>query len=353
MNILDRYLLRRFLLTLFAGIFIFIFIFIIVDMTDNLSSYIDAGRPVSEIINIYLTGIPSLIMLLYPLGALVALFFTVGIMVRNNEFTAIKATGISAYRFLMPLFILILVLSSLLVLFNEEIVVSANRINRELKDRKDYSRSYTRDLSIIQSKNEIVLASMFSKADSTLSNVHYMRFNEQNHLIEEIKAPKLHWTGQSWYAKTAVKTIYGNELSASGIRNSVIDNITILPKDFYIDRENTDIYRIGTIRESVKSIKRSGYDIKKQMTEIYYRFSYIFVTLIIVIIGSAFVIVIKTKGLLFGLSMSILISFLYWGILQGFRASGENGGIMPLAAILIPNLIFGVFAGLLLMKARK
>lgn len=353
MNILDRYLLKRFIITLLAGMFLFIFIFLIVDMTDNLSSYIDSGRPWTEIANIYITGIPSLIMLLYPVGALVALFFTVGIMVRNNEFTAVKATGVSAYRFLMPIFLLILIVSSGLVLFNEQIVVEANRINRELKDRKDYSRAYTRDLKIIQSRNEIILSSMFSKSDSTLNNVHYMRFGANNHLDEEIKAPKLYWTGNGWYAKKAIRMQYNEGIITSDIENADMEEITILPDDISIDRENTDIYRIGTIRESMESIKRSGYDIKKQLTEIYYRFSYIFVTLIIVIIGSAFVIVIKTKGLLFGLSMSILISFLYWGILQGFRASGENGGMMPLAAILIPNLIFGIFAGFLLLKARK
>ena len=51
--------------------------------------------------------------------------------------------------------------------------------------------------------------------------------------------------------------------------------------------------------------------------------------------------------------MSIFLSFLYWGILQGFRSSGANGYMSSLMAMLIPNAFFFILSGFLLMKARK
>ena len=220
--------------------------------------------------------------------------------------------------------------------------------------RKNYKLTYSRNLNLIQNKNDIITAAMYSVSDSTLNNIRYMHFNDENALQTEIHADKLFWTGNNWMAKKAYKTDYTQMLiKKTELINSVISEIKIKPGDILIDRENTDIYRIGTIKHSMEAIKRSGYNYRKQMTEIYYRFSYLFITLIIIMIGSAFVIALKTKGIIFGLAMSILISFIYWGVLQGFRASGENGNIAPFIAILIPNILFASLAFFLLLKARK
>jgi len=110
MKIIDRHLLKQFSVFLIGGVFLFIFVFIIVDMSDNLTSYIESGKSGFMIFMMYLYQTPSLIILLYPVGALIALYFSVGMMVKDNELTALKAAGISIYRFLMPMFIFILLI---------------------------------------------------------------------------------------------------------------------------------------------------------------------------------------------------------------------------------------------------
>jgi len=128
--------------------------------------------------------------------------------------------------------------------------------------------------------------------------------------------------------------------------------MNIRPEEILIDRENTDIYPVGKLLKTIESIKKSGYDYRKQSTEVAYRFYYLIINLIIILIGSSFVINIKNTGIAFGLSLSILISFIYWGFLQGFRSAAETGGNAFLL-LLVPNIIFILAGSALFAYARK
>ena len=50
---------------------------------------------------------PSMIYNIAPLGVLVAVLVTFGVLTRTNEFTAMKATGISLYRVMMPILVVV------------------------------------------------------------------------------------------------------------------------------------------------------------------------------------------------------------------------------------------------------
>lgn len=353
MKILDRYIIRQFLLFLITGTLLFVFIFIIVDISDNLSHYIDAGRPLREIVMIYVYQIPSLVRLLFPIGSLIALFFSVGMMVKRNEFAAVKAGGISPYRFLAPLFMLIIILSGLMFIFNETIVVKSNRNHREIVEHKSFISEYTRDFHIIQSRSLMLSGRLFNADKNTIKKPEIFVFDRSNQLIEHITAENAYYDRGTWVFETGSRMHYGDDYNTEEFEMERMEMLTVKPSDIIIDRSNTDIYTIDRLKNIIHSIRKSGYPFRKQATEILYRYFFIIITLIIIIIGSAFVIRIKTDGILFGLAMSIFISFLYWGVLQGFRSSAENGYMHPLSAMLIPNLFFLLAAGTLFYKARK
>ncbi len=353
-KILDKYLLKQFLLFLIGGTLLFVFIFVIVDMSDNLTSYIDSGRSVKNIFFIYYYQIPSLIILLFPIGSLIALFFSIGIMVKNNELMAIKSAGISIYRFLFPLFILIIFISIILFIFNEMYVVKANKHYRELKERRDYSIENIRDFHVFQNKNTMFQGKNFKKEKMEVLKPTIYYFDNNNHIEKIIKARKGYYHNNKWIFKDVSIIEIKNDIVIKKFNNSLkVNDLTIKPEDILLDISNVDIYSIHYLSKIINSIKKSGYDYKKQESEIVYRFYYLIITFIIILIGSAFVVNIKTQGLVFGLSMSILMSFIYWGVLQSFRSYGENGNISPFVSLTMPNILFLLMGVILLIKSRK
>ena len=68
-----------------------------------------------------------------PLGVLVAVLVTFGVLTRTNEFTAMKATGISLYRLMTPILVVSAIIAVALFLFDESYLPGANRRQEALR----------------------------------------------------------------------------------------------------------------------------------------------------------------------------------------------------------------------------
>ena len=125
MNILDRYLLREYLKAFVVGLLFFIALIIIVRLLDyDLKKFEDDISYITAV-KIVLYQAPRRIMEMVPIAGFVAVFFTLGQMVRRNEFTAMKAGGISVYRLLTPILIVTLIICGLFAVFYNRVASPA------------------------------------------------------------------------------------------------------------------------------------------------------------------------------------------------------------------------------------
>ena len=127
MKILDRYLIKQYLQTILFGLLAFTMIFVVIDMMENLDDFLDQNVPTSLILQYYLVFIPEMIRLMTPIAILLASLFTAGKMANQNELTAIKASGISLYRFMTPFIITRCFISIFSVYFGGYLVPMANK----------------------------------------------------------------------------------------------------------------------------------------------------------------------------------------------------------------------------------
>ena len=128
---LDRYLLRSFLAALVMALVAFIAIFVILDLFEKLDDFLDRDVPVAIILQYYVYRIPEILLLMLPVGMLLASLFSLGTFARNNEFTAVIAAGISMRRTLAPV-ILVSFLISAAALFIGEVIAppAAEKVNK-------------------------------------------------------------------------------------------------------------------------------------------------------------------------------------------------------------------------------
>ena len=125
LNILDRYLLREYLKAFVVGLLFFIALIIIVRLLDyDLKKFEDNISYITAV-KIVLYQAPRRIMEMVPIAGFVAVFFTLGRMVRSNEFTAMKAGGISVYRLLAPILIVTLIICGLFAVFYNRVASPA------------------------------------------------------------------------------------------------------------------------------------------------------------------------------------------------------------------------------------
>ena len=99
---------------------VFTFFELLGDIIRNQTPFIIVGE--------YLLNLtPSMIYIITPLSVLIAVLVVFGGLNRTNELTAMKATGISLYRIIVPILIIVSLLSVSLFIFDEVYLPAANR----------------------------------------------------------------------------------------------------------------------------------------------------------------------------------------------------------------------------------
>jgi lipopolysaccharide export system permease protein len=126
MTILDRYIVRQLLAVFFFGLLTFLLIFVVINMMERLDDFIDANAPIQVVLQYYLAFTPEIIKLMTPVAMLLGALFVVGRMANQNELSAMKSSGLSLYRFLLPFVVVAFLVSGASIYFNGWIVPYAN-----------------------------------------------------------------------------------------------------------------------------------------------------------------------------------------------------------------------------------
>ena len=122
MKILDKYLLKSFLIT-FATVFVILFFIFVLQVVWLFISEL-AGKDLDfiMIIKFLMFKMPSIIPLVLPLSVLLASIMTFGSLAENYEFAAMKSSGISLQRSMRTLIYFIAILSVVAFFFANNVI---------------------------------------------------------------------------------------------------------------------------------------------------------------------------------------------------------------------------------------
>ncbi len=118
MRLLDRYILRNFLVPFLLCFFGFLAIWLVFDFSGNASDFIDGHASPRFIVNFYLSQLPQFAVICLPVGLLLALLYAMSRMSRSNEIIAMLTAGQSLGRLLMPLVVFGVLLSLVCLALN-------------------------------------------------------------------------------------------------------------------------------------------------------------------------------------------------------------------------------------------
>lgn len=122
MKILDKYLLKTFLITFTTVFVILFFIFILQTVWLFISELAGKDLDLILVVKFLLFSMPRIIPLVLPLSVLLASIMTFGNLAENYEFAAMKSSGISLQRAMRVLIIFICVLSIVAFWFANNVI---------------------------------------------------------------------------------------------------------------------------------------------------------------------------------------------------------------------------------------
>ena len=103
MTMLKRYVLSQFVKVYLLTASGLIGIFLIVDFFERIDEFLVKDAPMIDLISYYIFKIPFIAFYMAPQGVLLATVITLASLSQNNEFTAMKACGISITGITFPI----------------------------------------------------------------------------------------------------------------------------------------------------------------------------------------------------------------------------------------------------------
>lgn len=359
MKKLDLYLIKKFLGTFFFSIALIIAISLVFDFSENVDEFIQKEVPTKKIIfDYYLHFIPYFANLFSPLFIFIAVIFFTSKMASNTEIVAILASGISFNRFLRPYLISAIILSLLSFYLNNFLIPKSNE--KRLKFRYTYiKRAYKnkdKDIHLQLNLNSYAYMESYSTPTNIGIKFSLENFNEKGELEYKLLADfikwdttKNKWTIQNYYERT----INGlNEEIKRGLSKDTTLNMEI--EDF--NRRDVDVEMMNyfELNDQIEEEKFKGsskvvlFEIEKHK-----RMALPFASIILTFIGVAIASRKVRGGIGLHLGFGLGLSFGYIMFMKISQTFATNGGLDPMLAVWIPNLVFGILAIYLLKKAPK
>ena len=360
MKILDRHLVKQFLQTIFFGLIAFTLIFVVIDMMENLDDFIDQNVGASVILHYYFVFSPDIIKLITPIAVLFGALFTAGKAAQLSELTAIKASGVSMYRFMLPFLITAFFISIFSIYFAGYLVPMANKtkLNIEmnyLKKGFNYSGS---NIFFQDSKTRIVNISYFDNSILQANRVSIQGFdkNDITKMDYRIDAVRMNYdtVSHTWIAINGIERIFHkNSETADYFKRMDLDSLNFTPSELLTKQQKPEEMDLGELRNSIETQQRAGNDATNSLIEYYSRLSFPMASLVIVLFGLPISTNKRRGGLAVQVGINILITFIYLVFMKISQAFGKNGALNPLLTAWFANLIFLAAALFSLVRMRQ
>ncbi|MHB1223080.1 MAG: LptF/LptG family permease [Gemmatimonadaceae bacterium] len=358
---LDRYVFGEFFRIFVVTALGFPLLVVIIDLVDNLDKYLSRQLPPADIALGYVYSLPETMFLILPAAVLFAAVFSVGNFTRHSEITAAKASGISFYRMIAPIFVGSLLASALGLVVGELAPISSSRSSELLGERE--ARGDNRSYFVHAGDNGVVYkVGYLDAARGLMDRVEIERRGSSP------EYPTIVMTaGSGRWTPTVADSTAGYWTLQDGAVHVLPDSATDLVFQFDSLRarrlRETPLDLTETAREPtdmgyqelgryITALERAGGDANELRVERALKIAIPVTCLIIVLFGAPLATSTQRGGAAFGIALSLGTTIVFLLLIQLTKAVGGNGVVLPELAAWLPSMLFGLMGLVLLVRVR-
>lgn len=360
MRILDKYLLKTFMMPWLSCLIGFTFLFVIVDLVDSLNKFVERGVSVFSVIQYYLRFVPSIWIYIGPITLLLGLLYALYQLTRNNEVIAMRATGISLYRVLFPFIILGTVVSLFSIYISQTLAPQnlawtdqyLNRLKNPDSETvqqlrfKDPESHRTWDIDSLDLKTHVLTGVTLNQRRPLNDNLEYV-----------LRAEQAVWIDNYWFFHNVALQLYNEE----GYKMGPLEHRAVLPRQEITESPE----RI--IRETMSFDYMTSAEMKKYLaerpsispraranllTQIHMRRAHPWLCLVTMLMAVPFGTQTARKGVFIGVFLCLCMFFGLFFMMNLFKALGLGMKVAPWIAGWTPTIVFGALGLYLLRKLR-
>ncbi|MDI6703724.1 MAG: LptF/LptG family permease [bacterium] len=365
MSILSRYIIRQFLRPLIYALILFTGIILITEAFEMVNTFITRDIPLFIIIKYFIFKIPLYLFLVTPLSVLLATLFSLNELFKRNEITAMKSVGINLYRIILPVLCMGVLLSISSLLWNEFVAVRANCKVEEIKRRCihkiGHGHKKAHDIHF-KTSNKILEVKYFDGGNGWMEDVNIFTLKNSSPK-QRLNAKRGEWKQNRWFFYEVEVRGFNERGEEREVMSfaSIEANIGKSPDEIWeiIELQGmkaeslSSIKTISQLKRCIEMLKGSGCEVKDKLVELYFKVSFPFCCLIMAFFSAPLALQGFGRGRAASFGLSILIGFIYWGVMAIGRSLGKNGILPPLLSSWLGNITFFAVGIILMIKSKK
>lgn len=361
MKILDKYILKKFLITFLFTLLILIPIAVAIDIAEKIDKFLahpnlTASQIIQEYYQNFIIYYANTFM---PLALFIAVILFTSKLSSNTEIVAMGNAKISFVRFLYPYFLGATIITMIALAMNHFVVPNSS------KERKKFEREFLNNKKIT---DDFVLDFSLQLSDSSYMYMKSYNFKYSNgsyfsienydgiRLKEKINADNIRWNEKDSTFRltqyTYRKLLKGKDIIYTG--KNLDTTFAFMPNDLLYKSTIAQEMPTPELSKFITISKKRGVkNLNTYLVELYKRTSLPMASYILTIIAVALAYKKKRGGIGLNLAIGISIMFVYVFFLKVSEVLGAVAGVASLLYVWFPNLFFGGVAAYLFNNARK
>ena len=364
-RIIDEYIVRE-----FAGLFVlvlagFVLLLIVFTFFDLLGDILRNHIRLAVVGEYLLNLTPSLLYQIAPLAVLIAVLVTFSVLNRNSEIIAMKATGISLYRLVIPIVSIAVCLAVCLFLFAQYYLPQANRrqesLRNVIKGRPPQTYLHPEEQWIFGPKSApgepgcIFYYEFFDPDTNEFANLSVFEFEPSTfQLTRRIFAKRTAWDVDSgtWHFENGwVRDIHGANVTAyRTFLETNFSEIGATPDYFKKENLQSQEMNFGQLAHYIHDLRQSGFDTKRLNVALWQKLSYPLIAVVMAVLAIPFALSMGRRGSITGVAVAIGVALAYYVIDLLFGAMGNVNYLPASMAAWSADILFGLVGGYLLLR---
>ncbi|HLX86634.1 MAG TPA: LptF/LptG family permease [Terriglobales bacterium] len=358
-TILDDYVLRDFGLYFAMIVAAFLMLLLVFTLFELLGDILRNGVSPVTVGEYLLNVVPYFLYNTTPLSMLLAVLVTFGLLQRSNEITAIKATGISLYRIVIPVLLASTVVAGVLFASDQLYLPYTNKRQDALRNRikGKPAQTYLRPDRkwIFGQHSDIYYYQFFDPDRDVFGGVSVFQFDPHTFQItHRITAERAHWSdsmGRWVYEQGWERSLNGSAIASyRQFDAATYPELAEAPAYFKKEIKQSSEMSYEELHRYIRDLEQSGFDVVRLQVQLQKKIAYPLITLVMAILAIPFALSAGKRTAVAGVATAIGIGVVYWTISGLFEAMGNLSQLPPAVAAWSPDLVFGFIGGYLILR---
>ena len=353
-----EYVLKKLIPFFIVSLFFIAVILNLVDLFMNISRYLEMEAPAKDVVRVMVLYIPKTIWYAAPIAFLFSITYILSDLYAKNEMEALFASGVSLFKFIMPILVVAVGLSFGMFFLEDKLVVTTLEQKTKLqKTLLDELESANNDNIVVISDSAKIIykAKRYRDITKRLDNAFFIFRNDDKILEAIIHAQSALWNEekQMWDLEDAVQYENNNGFLK---KTMVTENYkAMLTESYEIFRRTTvDVANVNVADAKlyINHLKKAGLPYNEQLSVYYKKFSFPFILFIAAFLAVGVTGKTRKNVLLISLSLSITAVVLFYVFQMVTMVLAKTGVMTPFMGAWLPDIVFLFIAGFLLKYSR-